>query len=183
MTVRVRRATAADHDDWYALRVAVAGEGIWIGAELPIPRNEPWFAARLEREDAADFLAVADGVIVGSIGVDVHGGVASLWMCVGASQRGRGVGRQLLDAGLAWAADVGAHKVMLEVWPHNGPAIALYRSAGFAVEGRKRRHYRRRNGELWDAILMGRVLDLDAPGSGLPDAEHERRDEPAERDR
>ena len=34
---------------------------------------------------------------------------------------------------------------------------------GFAVEGRKRRHYRRRNGELWDAVMMGLVLEEDAP--------------------
>jgi RimJ/RimL family protein N-acetyltransferase len=46
----------------------------------------------------------------------------------------------------------------LEVWPHNTAAIALYRRVGFVEEGRKRRHYRRRNGELWDAVLMGMEL-------------------------
>jgi ribosomal protein S18 acetylase RimI-like enzyme len=46
----------------------------------------------------------------------------------------------------------------LEVWPHNTAALRLYRGAGFVEEGRKRRHYRRRNGEFWDALLMGRPL-------------------------
>jgi ribosomal protein S18 acetylase RimI-like enzyme len=46
----------------------------------------------------------------------------------------------------------------LEVWPHNEAAIALYQKVGFVEEGRKVRHYRRANGEIWDAILMGRPL-------------------------
>jgi ribosomal protein S18 acetylase RimI-like enzyme len=96
--------------------------------------------------------------------------VASFGMWVAATDRGRGVGRALVDECLRWSAAVGAHKVTLEAWPHNGAAIALYRSAGFEVEGRRRRHYRRRNGELWDAVIMAKVLDLDSPGSALPDA-------------
>lgn len=84
--------------------------------------------------------------------------------------RGRRVGRALLDACLAWSNDVGAHKVSLEVWPHNDAAIRLYRSAGFEIEGRKRRHYRRSNGELWDSLLMGKVLDTESPSSAFPDA-------------
>jgi len=59
---------------------------------------------------------------------------------------------------MQWAANAGAHKMALEVWPHNEAAIHLYRAAGFVEEGRKVRHYRRRNGELWDSVLMGRPL-------------------------
>jgi ribosomal protein S18 acetylase RimI-like enzyme len=76
----------------------------------------------------------------------------------------------MLQGVVDWAEANDAHKVTLEVWPHNGPAINLYRSAGFDVEGRKVRHYRRRNGELWDALLMGKVLDRTSPGSPFPDA-------------
>jgi ribosomal protein S18 acetylase RimI-like enzyme len=170
MTTTVRRATAEDFAAWYDLRVAVAAEGVWIGAEPPVTRDEEAFVSRLTRDDAASFVADDDGTLVGAIGIDVWAGVASFGMWVGANRRGQGVGRALLDAALGWAADVSAHKVTLEVWPHNGPAIALYRSAGFAVEGRKVRHYRRRNGELWDAVLMARVLDHTSPGSPHPDA-------------
>ena len=166
----LRRARPDDFAAWYDLRAAVAGEGIWIGAELPLAHTSEWFAARLERADAADFLVLDGDLLVGSIGVDLHGGVASLWMCVAAGSRGQGIGRLLLDAGTDWAVEVGAHKMALEVWPHNGAAIALYRSAGFEIEGRKRRHYRRRSGELWDAVVMGRLLDLESPGSALADA-------------
>ena len=58
------------------------------------------------------------------------------------------------------------------MWPHNDAAIALYRSRGFTVEGRLRRQYRRADGELWDAITMGLVLDTQSPGSPYRDAEN-----------
>ncbi len=57
-----------------------------------------------------------------------------------------------------WARGAGAHKAALEVWPHNQPALELYARVGFVEEGRKRRHYRRADGALWDAILMGLPL-------------------------
>jgi RimJ/RimL family protein N-acetyltransferase len=64
----------------------------------------------------------------------------------------------LLQACIEWARSVQAHKVALSVWPHNDAAIGLYKKFGFEVEGRLVKHYRRRNGELWDALLMGLIL-------------------------
>jgi RimJ/RimL family protein N-acetyltransferase len=52
----------------------------------------------------------------------------------------------------------GLHKLALSVFPHNEAAIALYRKFGFVEEGRRRRHVRRANGELWDLIEMGLLL-------------------------
>jgi ribosomal protein S18 acetylase RimI-like enzyme len=170
MSAVLRRARADDFDAWFALRSAVASEGIWIGAEAPLVRDEASFVARVGAEDALDVVAEVDGVIVATVGAWSSIGVVSFWMCVADGHRGLGIGRALVDACVAWATEVGAHKVTLEVWPHNGPAIGLYRATGFEVEGRKVRHYRRRNGELWDALLMAKVLDHTSPGSGRPDA-------------
>ena len=72
--------------------------------------------------------------------------------------------RACSTAAITWARDVGAHKVALQMWPHNDRAHALYEKFGFVDEGRLVRHYRRRNGELWDAVIMG--LALDEPGVG-----------------
>ncbi len=85
-----------------------------------------------------------------------------LGMLVAAPWRGRGVGKKLLDACLAWARESGAHKICLEVWPHNAAAIALYEKNGFVREGYRRKQWRRRNGELWDSVLMGLLL-VDEP--------------------
>ena len=79
--------------------------------------------------------------------------------------RGQGLGRKLLDECIAWSGDYGAHKIDLEVWPHNTAARRLYERAGFVVEGRRRRHWRRNSGELWDSIEMSLVLDETSAGS------------------
>ena len=51
-----------------------------------------------------------------------------------------------------------AHKIYLHVWPHNKLARRFYEKFGFQEEGYLRKHYRRRNGELWDAVAMGLLL-------------------------
>ncbi|MGH2918993.1 MAG: GNAT family N-acetyltransferase [Solirubrobacteraceae bacterium] len=81
-----------------------------------------------------------------------------LGMCVVAAARGRGGGHALLDAAMAWLAGSDMHKVELEVWPDNGPAIALYARYGFEVEGLRRDHYRRKDGSLRSALIMARRL-------------------------
>jgi RimJ/RimL family protein N-acetyltransferase len=85
-------------------------------------------------------------------------------MAIVEDHRGAGLGRSLLTAAVDWARDRGCHKVTLEVWPHNTRARQLYQSAGFADEGYLRRHYRRKSGALWDAVVMAVILDKDSPG-------------------
>jgi RimJ/RimL family protein N-acetyltransferase len=113
----------------------------------------------IERADAALLVAEEEGRIVGSLGIEVQPyGVAELGMQVAADRRGQGVGSALLADAIEWARSAGAHKVSLQYWPHNEAAGALYRKFGFEEEGVLRCHYRRRNGELWDAVVMGLVL-------------------------
>ena len=161
----VRPATLDDLDVVVDHIWAVASEGRWLGAEVPFDRP-----ARRERlatmlSDGMSTLLVADTGpvpgpgIVGHISVAVAPwGVAEIGMLVIQGWRGRGLGRALLDAAIAWAKAAGAHKMALEVWPHNTAALGLYLHAGFVEEGRKRRHYRRATGEIWDSVLMGMPL-------------------------
>ena len=98
--------------------------------------------------------------LVGELGLHLaRYGVADLGMLVAAGWRGRGVGTALLAEAIDRARKAGAHKIALQVWPHNAAAIALYERFGFEREGLLRRHYRRRSGELWDAVVMGLRLD------------------------
>jgi RimJ/RimL family protein N-acetyltransferase len=73
--------------------------------------------------------------------------------------RGRGGGRALLEAALRHARRSRLHKVELEVFPDNGAAIALYTSVGFAVEGVRREHYLRSDGNRRSALLMALLLE------------------------
>ncbi len=158
----VRRADQDDLDVIVEQIWQVATESCWLGTEVPFDRagRREGLASGLANESAALLVACipgADGeAVVGHIWVSIAPyGVADIGMLVVESWRGRGIGKLLLESAMRWAANAGAHKMALEVWPHNEPAIALYQGAGFVEEGRKVRHYRRRNGELWDSVLMG----------------------------
>lgn len=187
----LRRAGEGDFDGWFQLFEAVAAEGRWIGRELPVDREQQRrrFIDGLAGPEgpAAAFIAaapeapkVAEGpeapeapkvaeaeaptVQVGQLFIRSYVGIGDLGMAVAAPWRGRGVGSALLAAAVEWAGEQSLHKLTLQVWPHNTAAQALYRKFGFVQEGHLVRHYRRRNGELWDALIMGRVLDTTAPG-------------------
>jgi len=161
MTVSARPATIDDLDALVDLYTAVAEEGRWIGAEAPVDKAERRgrFESSVRGDDAQFFVAEDDGRMLGHVWIGITAyGVADLGMMVAADARGRGVGSALLSAAIEWAREARAHKVALQVWPHNERALALYRKFGFEQEGHLRRHYRRRNGELWDAVVMGLVL-------------------------
>ena len=168
--VGVRRAVPDDVDAVVDMFIAVVDEGRWLGTQAPVDRD-----AQLERflqvvtsEDAVSLVAVVDDQIVGHAGVDLAPyRVAGLGMMVDAGWRGRGVGGALVRGAIDGARQLGAHKVALQVWPHNDAARRLYLRHGFVEEGLLRRHYPRRNGELWDAVVMGLVLDETSPGCSL----------------
>jgi RimJ/RimL family protein N-acetyltransferase len=169
----VRAMVAADVDDALEVFAAVASEGRWIGAEADADweeRRAGWAAGIRDPTRLSLVVVAPDGTIVGNGGLELaRCGVAELRMVIGLGWRGQGIGGLLLDALIDGARDWGVHKVALQVWPHNGRALALYRSRGFVVEGRLRRHYRRASGELWDAILMGLALDHKSAGSAYSD--------------
>jgi ribosomal protein S18 acetylase RimI-like enzyme len=160
--VTVRPATLADVDALVEMLVAVAGEGRWIGTEAPVDveRRHRRMVDEVSSDDVIVLVAETGGEPVGQLGLRLAGyGVADLGMAVAAAWRGRGVGTTLLAEAIERARKAGAHKIALQVWPHNQPAIALYERFGFQREGYLRRHYRRRSGELWDAVVMGLPLD------------------------
>lgn len=172
MTVSVRPAVADDVEAMLDVLERVVDEGRWVGTEPPLDRVErrDRFMDTMEGSDSVHLVAVIEGQVVGELGLErAPYGVAHLWMCVDPQWRGRGAGGALVAEAIAVAPALGAHKLALQVWPHNPVARRLYLRYGFAEEGRLRRHYRRRNGELWDAVVMGLVIDQELPGSPYPD--------------
>jgi len=78
-------------------------------------------------------------------------------LCVGAGQRGRGLGRLLLDNAIRCALMDGAQQIFLEVRPSNRDAVALYRSAGFVEAGCRKGYYPAREGRE-DALVLRLAL-------------------------
>ena len=148
------------------LMADVAEERDGIATEPPVDIDE--CAARFAGTAEETVVADAGGRIVGMIHVEVSRfGWGELGMLVDAGWRGRGAGSALVEAAIEWSRAHGLHKLCLEVFPTNAPALGLYRKAGFVEEGRRIRHYRRANGELWDAVVMGLALE----GPRQPDGE------------
>ena len=80
-----------------------------------------------------------------------------LLLAVAPDFRRRGIGKTLLDRFLGNARDSGASRVHLEVREGN-PAVIMYRAAGFALVGRRRKYYRGRFGGEFDALTLSRQL-------------------------
>jgi [ribosomal protein S18]-alanine N-acetyltransferase len=70
------------------------------------------------------------------------------------------IGRILVHTVLAWARDLGANEVRLEVRESNAPALRLYEACGFVVAGRRPGYYA---DPPEDAVLMRRQIS-DVPG-------------------
>jgi RimJ/RimL family protein N-acetyltransferase len=151
----IRPAQEADRVPVAQLLAAVAEERDGIAAEPPVDVERRAAAWRLE----ATIVAVASGEVVGEIFVDASRfGFGEIGMLVARDWRGRGVGSALVAAAIEWAREQGLHKLSLSVFPHNEAGLALYRKFGFVEEGRRVKHLRRANGELWDLIDMGLFL-------------------------
>ncbi len=77
-----------------------------------------------------------------------------LTLAVAPAARGQGLGAMLLGGAMQGAVLRGAGEMFLEVAAGNAAALALYRSAGFAEVGRRRRYY----ADGSDALVLRRVL-------------------------
>ena len=153
----VRPARADDAQAMADVFAAVAAERDGIATEPPVDIAER--AAQFASSADGTVVAVADGKIVGMIHVAAsRHGFGEFGMLVDRAWRGRGVGSALVQAAVDRARRQGLHKLCLEVFTHNTAAIALYRKCGFVEEGRRVKQYRRASGELWDTIVMGRLL-------------------------
>jgi ribosomal-protein-alanine N-acetyltransferase len=79
-------------------------------------------------------------------------------VAVAAEARGKGHARTLLTHHLDALSRRGVARVHLEVEEGNGPAVALYRRAGFRETGRREGYYRKADGAKASALTM--ALDL-----------------------
>ncbi len=74
-------------------------------------------------------------------------------LCIAETERGRGLGRQMLEHLLEQGAAAGMLDAFLEVRPSNAAALALYRTLGFEQIGLRRGYYQAVNGRE-DACVL-----------------------------
>lgn len=113
----------------------------FFAATPKTPEQYAWFlGTQLERPDAAVFVAEAEGRVIGYAYAAVEGhdymalrGPAGVLhdVIVDPASRGRGVGRRLVEAALAFLRSRGAPRVVLSTAEGNQTAQRLFASLGF----------------------------------------------------
>jgi RimJ/RimL family protein N-acetyltransferase len=160
----VRPAATADANALVRLGRSVASEDeLWLTYNRSSSDERRNVKSVRRDPNAAVFVAESPSGIVGRISIARDSSVyshhvAELGLMVAAEERRRGIGTALMEEAIKWARGSGVTKLELHVFPHNEPAIALYRKLGFQDEGHRRRHYRIA-GHYVDAILMALYLD------------------------
>jgi L-amino acid N-acyltransferase YncA len=109
-------------------------------------------------------VAESDGAVVGWASLNVFNArrayehVADLSLYVERDWRGRGVGRQLLEALVASARELGFHKLVLAAFPWNAAGMRAYARAGFREVGTYREQGRL-DGRWVDTIVMEKIIE------------------------
>ena len=84
---------------------------------------------------------------------------AEFGICISKQYWGNGIGKVLLENILTWADMVGIEKIALTVVETNTKAIDLYKSYGFAQEGLLVKDRIHKDGNYYNTIIMGRLLE------------------------
>ena len=145
-------------DDWPAVE-AIFAEGITT-------RNATFETAppTYEEFDASHhaghrLVAAEDGRVVGWVALAptssraCYAGVAESSVYIAASARGRGIGRDLMEALMASAADGEIWTIQAGMFPENAASLALHQSLGFRLVGRFER-IAQLDGVWRDTILL-----------------------------
>ncbi|GAA3733993.1 mycothiol synthase [Leifsonia bigeumensis] len=123
-----------DDAEWLALNARAFADhpeqGKLTQRDLDDRKAEAWF-------DADDFLILRDGgaggdAMIGFCWLKVDGDIGEFYAVgIDPGRQGEGLGRVLMDAGLARLASRGTRTAALYVEADNTPALALYRRYGF----------------------------------------------------
>lgn len=117
-----------------------------------------------ESEREIEIIALVDGKIVGTAGIDALGEIqkirhrAELGIAIASSFWGLGLGTAMTRACVACAKQAGYTQLELTVVAENEAAIALYQKLGFAEFGRNPRGFRCRSGGYQTLVYMGLEL-------------------------
>lgn len=161
MKLSIRRAEPGDYED---VRRIFEGERAIAGTlQIPFPSTEAWRKALSESQNTNHLLlAVADGRVVGQIGIHTvtrtrRSHAAVIGMAVDDQWQGRGAGTALLEAAVELADGwLNLLRLELTVFTDNEPAVRLYKRFGFVIEG-THRAYALRDGVYVDAHAMARL--------------------------
>jgi ribosomal protein S18 acetylase RimI-like enzyme len=133
------------------------GDRTFIKEDVRDPATVRAWAA--EPAGSHRWVAVDDhGAVLGYVAVLPLAGwsdhVGEVRLVVAPSARGTGLGRDLARHALVQAVETGLSKLVVEVVPDQGPALALFTALGFTGEALLRDQIRDRDGQLRDLLVL-----------------------------
>lgn len=124
-------------------------------------QESKFLSAKAESENEALIVAVVDGAIVGTAGIDAVGGKykvshrAEFGISIAKDFWGLGIGKALTAACIDCARAAGYTQLELSAVAENESALALYKKAGFVEYGRNTKGFRSRvSGNYQELIYM-----------------------------
>lgn len=162
--VTIRPASIADA----AAIAAIYNEGIAERSATfeTAPRQVGDITQRLGETDRYPLLVAVDtaGTVLGWAGLggyrarECYAGIAEFSVYLARDARGRGVGRQLLEALIATARGRGYWKLLSRIFTFNTASRALCRAVGFREVGIYEKHGRL-DGRWLDVVIVERLID------------------------
>lgn len=123
-----------------------------------------FLARKAESPNEIEVIALMEGKIVGTAGIDAVGAFyklrhrAEFGVNILKEYWGLGVGRALMEACIQCAREAGYAQLELSVVTENTRAIALYQKAGFVEYGRNPKGFRSRTAGFQEIVFMGLEL-------------------------
>lgn len=125
-------------------------------ASFSMPWSLKAFTDTVEKENFRYFVAEEAGEILGYCGFLFVLDEAEIPnVCVKATARNQGIGKQMMNVLVSEAAKLGIATLFLEVRESNTAARKLYESLGFAEDGLRKNFYEQ---PVENAILMSKTL-------------------------
>lgn len=161
----LRNGTWQDGQTVSDLFVATHGQTDYLLAypeehSFTVTQECEFLEARSESENQIMLLAVVDGAIVGTAGIEAVGRKykvrhrAEFGISVDREYWGLGIGRALMDACIECAKKAGYLQLELDVVADNDRAIALYKSGGFTEYGRNPKGFQSRMAGFQELVYM-----------------------------
>jgi L-amino acid N-acyltransferase YncA len=159
---RIRQAREEDLTGLVGVIRQAIGDGAYVDAETvaDIVDHEEVLLRHNELESRVFFVATVDNEVVGWVSLNANeteklDHTAELTVGVLEEYRGHGIGNELLDRGVEWAAESGIEKLYNSIPATNDDAIDFLSGRGWETEAVRESHYKT-DDDYVDEVMMAR---------------------------